>query len=185
MWGEASFVKLVDTTNAEISLTVRRPLRSSVTRGGDHPKRTLPKHIPSHDEMRSRMRVRRLVNMGLESDIVSRIRVHGSIHDCSRERCIYQQQGVLIRYAGKLSSEVRLKGVIAADVVRDGVGDFEVLKSTGGDLEVVLWVTPRAEAVVSGVGKDRRVVKVGGIYFCIRTGTQQYLPEALPCVQSQ
>ena len=185
MWGEASFVKLAAITNAEISPTVRRPLRSSVTRGGDHPKRTLPKHIPSHDEMRSRMRVRRLVKMGLESDIVSRIRVHGGIHNCLRERRVDQQHGVLIRYAGKLSSEVRPKGVIAADVVRDGVGDFEVLKSTGGDLEVVLWVSPRAEAVVSGVGKDRRVVKVRSIYFCVRTGTQQSLAEALPCVQSQ
>ena len=185
MWGEASFVKLVDTTNAEISPTVRSPRRSNVTRGGDHPKRTRSKQVPSHDEMRSRMRVRRLLKMGLEPDIVSRKRVHGGIHDLSRERRVDQQHGVLIRYAWKLSCEERLKGVIAADVVRDGVGNFEVLKSTGGDLEVVLWVTPRAETVVSGVGPDRCVVKVRGIYFCIRTGTQQSLPKALPCVQSQ
>ena len=83
------------------------------------------------------------------------------------------------------SSGEGLKGKITTDVVGAGVGDFDILEATGGDLEVVLGVTPRAEAVVSGVGPDRRVIKVRGICSCIRTDTQYSRTKALPCVQSQ
>jgi len=56
-----------------------------------------------------------------------------------------------------------LKGIIAANVVRNGVGDLDILEATGGDLKVVVGFTPIPDAVNGGVGKDRRVVKVGGI----------------------
>ena len=179
------FVQYVHTTATEIALTVRRPLRARHARGGDHVKRTLAKHIPSQDEMRSRVRIRDAPKMAIESDIVPRIRVHGGIHSRLSECRVDQQLGVLRRAGEEQSSEQGLKSKITTDVVRNGVGDFDILEATGEDLVVVLRVTPRAETVVSRVGKDRRVVKVRGIYSRIRTDTQQVRTKALPCVQSQ
>ena len=123
--------------------------------------------------------------MAIESGIVPRKRVHSGIHNRLRERRVDQQLGVLGRAGDEQSPEQGLKSKITTDVVRDGVGDFDILEATGGDLVVVVWITPRAESVVGGVGKDGRVIKVRGVYAYIRTGIQRSRTEALPCVQSQ
>ena len=185
MWGEASFVQHVHLTNTEISLTIWRPLRARHARRGNQPKWAPPSHFPSHDEMGSRMRIRDALKMGIESDIVPRKRVHGGIHNRLSERRVDHQQGVYRLAGDDQSSGEGLKGKITTNVVRDRVGDFDVLETTGEDLKVVLWITPRAETVVSGVGKDRRVVKIRGIYSRIRTTIQCSRSKALPCVQSQ
>ena len=185
--GGKCFVQHASTTDTEIFLTIRSPLRARHARRGDHPKRTRTKHVPSHDEMGSRVGVRNRLKMGLEVDVVPRKRIHGVVHNRFRECRVHHQQGVH-EPAGDGdggSSGERLKGKITTDVVGGGVGDFDILEATGGDLEVVLRVTPRAETVVSGVGPDRGVIKVRGIYGCIRTGIQRSQPKALPCVQSQ
>ena len=183
---KSGFIQHAHRADAEIALTIRGPLRARHARRGDHPKRTRAKHIPSHDEVRSRMRVGDALKMNLEVDVISRKRVHVGIHNRLRECGVDHQQGVYGR-AGEeqVSCGEGLKGKIATDVMGDRVGDFDVLEATGKDLVVVLRVTPRAETVVSGVGPDRCVIKVRGIYSPIRTDTQHSRTKALPCVQFQ
>ena len=122
----------------------------------------------------------------LEVNKVPRKRVHVVIHIRSRQRRVYQQQRVG-RYAGDgdYYETVGLKSEVAADVVRDGVGESDIFETASRDLEIILWVTPRPETINSGVGPDRRVVIVRGIYFRVRIGIQYRWLKALPCVQSQ
>ena len=54
----------------------------------------------------------------------------------------------------------------------DGISKGDVLEAAGRNLVVIVGVTPRPETILSGVGKDRRVIKVGGICFHIRSGTE-------------
>lgn len=61
-----------------------------------------------------------------------------------------------------------MEGIIATDAVRNGIGDIDILEATGTNLVVIVRVTPRAEAIIVGVGKDRRMVKVRGIWFTVR-----------------
>ena len=67
------------------------------------------------------------------------------------------------------------KGIITADVVWDGVGDGDIFETAGGDLVIVICVTPRPEALCGGIGKDRCVLKVRGIYSHVRTDIQKSL----------
>jgi hypothetical protein len=78
-----------------------------------------------------------------------------------------------------------VKGELPAEVVWDGVGNPQVLKGTGVDSVVVIRVTPRPKAIIIGVGKDRRVVKVRSIWFSVKTEIQHSWREALPFLQSQ
>ena len=120
--------------------------------------------------MWSRVRPKDAFKIRLEVDIVSRKRVQVVIHARLREGRVDQHLGVYGRCAGdNQSSEEGSEGIIAADVVRNRVGDSDVLETTSGDLEVVLWVTQRAKTFNGGVGKDRRMLKVRGIYVCVRT----------------
>ena len=120
--------------------------------------------------MWSRVRPKDAFKIRLEVDIVSRKRVQVVIHARLREGRVDHHLGVYGRCAGdNQSSEEGLEGIIAADVVRNQVGDSDVLETTSGDLEVVLWVTQRAKTFNGGVGKDRRMLKVRGIYVCVRT----------------
>ena len=100
----------------------------------------------------------------LKADIIPRERIHIVIHDRFRERGVDHQEGVHRWHSGGVDSkEEGLNGEIPADVVRDWIGDSDILESTGGNLEVVRWITPRPKTVVSGVGKECRVIEVRGI----------------------
>ena len=71
-------------------------------------------------------------------------------------------------------------------MVFDGVGEQYVLETTGGDLEIIRRVTPTSETLDSVVGEDRGIVKVRGIYLCVRAVVRCYSQlSALPFVQSQ
>ena len=109
----------------------------------------------------------------LEVNKVPRKRVHVVIHILSRQRRVDQQQRVG-RYAGEGDhyETVGLESEVAADVMRDGIGEYDIFEAASRDLKIILWVTPRPETINSGVGPDRRVIIVRGIYFRVRTGIQ-------------
>ena len=137
--------------------------------------------------MRSGMRPTDAFKIRLKADIIPRERIHIEIHNRFRERGVDHQEGVhRWRSRGVDSKEEGLNGEIPADVVRGGVGESDILEATGGNLEVVCWITPRSNTVKSGVGKQRRVIEVRGIYLCVRTIVRSTWSEvSSPFVQSQ
>jgi len=122
----------------------------------------------------------------LKADKIPCERARGKIHIRFRERGVDHQQWVHRWCAGNCGPrEEGLQGEIPTDVVWNRVGEVDILEAAGGDLEVVLWITPRPKAVISGVRKYRRMVEVRSIWLQVRTGTRDAWPETLPCVQSQ
>ena len=111
-----------------------------------------------------------VLEIGLEVDIVSREGVDREIDVRLTERGVEHRRGS--DGLGESRQRNRLSGIVATDVMWDGISEGDVLEAAGGNLVVVIGVTPRPETILGGVGKDRRVIKVGGIYFHIRSGTE-------------
>jgi len=145
---------------------IRRPPLPRDASRGSQAKWTRPCHLPSEDKMRSRVRPRKGLEIRVEVDKIPWERVHSDSHNLRCERSVDHEEGV--RY-GRCAwgewdiQEEGLKGKIAANVVGNGVGDLHILETTGVDLVVIIWVTPMPNAIISGVGKDGRVIKVCGI----------------------
>jgi len=119
--------------------------------------------------MRSRVRPVDVLKVRLEAGIVPREGADHEIHFRFCECGVDHQRGVHGRCAGQWG-DVKLRGIITADVVWDGVRDRHILETAGINLEIVCWVTPRPKTIMGGIGKDRRVFKVSGIYFRVRAG---------------
>ena len=106
----------------------------------------------------------------LEVDVISRKRVDGIIDVLFAEGGVEKRRG---SYGlGESRDRNGLEGIVATDVMWDRIGDGDVLETAGRNLVVVFRVTPRPKALLGGVGKDGRVVKVRGIYFHVRLGTR-------------
>jgi hypothetical protein len=124
--------------------------------------------------MGSRMRTKEVLEVRLEAGKVAGVVVERDIHSVLCVGGVDHECGV---HSGRWGEAVRwreerLKSIITADVVGDGVGEHEVLEATGGDLVIVVRVTPRSQTLSSGIGKDRGVLGVRGIYFCVRTDVE-------------
>ena len=153
MQGATAIDQQISTESTSTSLTVRRPLHSRVAPGRSQPKRTHPLHIPSQDEMWSRMRSRDALRICLETEEITPKRFHDEIDICFCERRVELQRAVQ-SYPGRGADgwvEEGLEGEIPADVVWDGVGDPDVFEAGSGDLEVVVRVAPGSQTVVRGV----------------------------------
>ena len=100
------------------------------------PKRTQPWHVPSKDDIRSKVRPSNAFKILLEVDVVAGERVNSKAHVRIRERRVGDQH--------------RVHGRCARDVQSGGEG-------LNGK------ITSRPNAARNGVGADRRVIKVCGI----------------------
>ena len=116
--------------------------------------------------MHGRMRSIKTLEETLEAGIVSDVVFHKEVHiRFGESRVDHHVRGDDTGgRAGEVGSgEVGLEDEVTADMVGNGVGDGDILESTGVDLVVVVGVAPSTDTVIGGVGKDRRVEKVGGI----------------------
>ena len=127
------------------------------------------------------MRPINVLKIRLEAGKVPREGIDREIHVRFRERSVYHQLGVYGQCTGWWGEaavpkrEERLKGVITTDMVWGGVGDRDILETAGRDLEIVRRVTPRPKTLIIGIGKNRRMFKVRGIYFHVRAGIRMLL----------
>ena len=126
--------------------------------------------------MWSRMRPRDVLMVYLEAGEIPCESVDREIHVGLCERAVDPSLAVHPGLWDKAGPRYEgSKGIITANVVWDGVGDSDILETAGGDLVIVICVTPRPEALCGGIGKDRCVLKVRGIYSHVRTDIQKSL----------
>jgi len=131
----------------------------------------------SEDVLEIRLEVGIVPGVVVECYVHSRLRVRGVDHELGDHSGWWTEA---VHWC-----EERLKSVFTANVVRDGVGNRDVLQTTRGDLVIICGVTPGSQTVISGIGKDRRVLGVRGIYLRVRTGIKMLLLKTSPSVQSQ
>jgi len=162
------------TAKTETIRTIGRPLLSADAIGGLQSVWTRPRHITSENNMGSGVGSEEVLEIRLEASIVPVEVVKRYVHGVLRVRGVDHERGVHSGRWGEAirRGEERLKSVVTANVVRYGVGKHNVLQSTGGDLVIIVGVTPRSQTIMSGIGKDRRVLGVLGICLRVRTRIQ-------------